>query len=123
LAAVDIGTIRPVRVVDADIGKAAEDLIVGQPVVIDPAADEDPRYPCTYEAATAEALIHGVCLKPAVAGGPVEVCLIGEFDGYVDLTGGDPLSVAAGVIDDTAPAAGLQIQLYASSSTRIRVRI
>lgn len=137
MAAVTEVNVRPAlwKPEDVQIGKAAADLDVGDPVVIDSDAVADPRYPCTYEAAASQSFVHGVVIKAGKAGGPVEVLLTGELDGYAGLTPGAPLSVVDGAIDDTAPAveytdSGTDTvtvnptpQLYAISATRIRVRI
>ena len=137
MAAVTKVNVRPAlwKPEDVQIGKAAADLNVGDPVVIDSDATVDPRYPCTFEAAASQNFIHGVVLKPGIAGQKVEVLLIGELDGYSGLTPGAPLSVVDGKIDDTAPSVEYtdsgddtvdvtpMIQLYAISATRIRVRI
>lgn len=123
MAAVTVVELHPVEVLQAKKGKAAADFVVGKPVVIDGAATVDPRYPCTYKAATAEEFIDGIVLKPAKAGQIVEVLTLGEIDGYSGLTGGARLTVVAGAIDTTAPAAHAYPQLRAINATRIEVRI
>lgn len=100
-------------------GQASVDLAVSDPVVIDAAANPDARYDTAYKKATAEAYVDGIALFPVKAGGMVEVMVSGEMDGFSGLTPGAPLSVAAGVIDTTAPGAGIAPQLRAISKTRI----
>lgn len=62
------------------------------------------RWDVSFAAATA-AVAHGVVLKKVTAGGTAEVAWRGEMDGFSGLTPGAPLSVATGVLDDTAPTA------------------
>jgi hypothetical protein len=123
MAAVTKVELHPAEVVRAKIGKAAATLVVGDPVVIDAAAAVDVRYPCTYKKAVAEEYIDGIVLKNAVAGGPVEVMIEGEMEGYSGLTPAAKFTVAAGAIDTTARAAGVYPQLRAVNATRIDVRI
>ncbi len=123
MAAVTKVQVLPVEVVRAKIGKAAAALVVGDPVVIDEAAAADFRYTCKYKKAVAEQYIDGVVLKVAVAGGPVEVMIEGEFEGYSGMTPGAKLTVAAGSVDSVAPGAGVYPQLRAVNATRLDVRI
>jgi len=104
-------------------GRATVDLEKGDPVVIDKAAADDPRWDTTFKKATAETFIHGVVIKKARANGTVEVLAHGEIDGFAGLPKGDPLSVVGGNIDTTAPAAGVHPQLVAINASRILVRI
>lgn len=107
------------------LGKASANIAKGRPVVLDSAAAADPRYPGgSYKAAVAETTVHGITLKAAVAGQEIEVLAgQGEFEGFSGLTPGAGLTVAAGVLDSTAPAAGVDAQFIALTATRIWVRI
>lgn len=123
MAAVTKGTLNIERRNMARKGKASGALLRGDPVVLDSAATFDPRFDCNFKKATAETTIHGIVLKDAPAGDLVEVLTEGEIGGYSGLTVGAPLSVVAGSIDGTAPAAGVYPQLIALTSTRIWVKI
>jgi hypothetical protein len=123
MAAVTKVDVHPIESNVAKIGRAAAALAVLDPVVIDPAAAVHPRYACTYKKAVAEGVIHGVVVKPAVAGGPVEVMTDGEFDGLSGLTPGRVLSVAAGSIDTVAHVDTGNTQLIALSASRIWVNL
>ena len=123
MAAVTKGTLVPARKNLAKKGKASGAILRGDPVVLDSAAAVDARYDCNVKKATAETTIHGIALKDAPAGGLCEFLTEGEMEGYSGLTVGAPLSVAAGAIDSTAPAAGVYPQLIALTATRIWVKI
>lgn len=121
MAAVTQVNVRPVQVIEAKIGKAAAAFTRGKPVVIDSAAAVDPRYPCTYKAATAEVSFDGIVLRDCLAGREVEVLTRGELEGFSGLTPGQTLTVLAGVIDNTAAGSGLE-RLKAISATRVWVK-
>lgn len=124
MAAVTKGTLRPLRAdpINNRIGKASAILAVGDPVVIDAAAAADPEFQCSYKKAASETFVHGWVLKPAVAGGKVEINTDGEITGYSGLTPGAALTVASGNIDTTAPAAGERGQFIAINATTIAFR-
>lgn len=124
MAAVTVGTLEVVWAPAEfnKLGKASAALNRGDPVIIDGAAAADPRYDSSYKKATAETFVHGIVLKNAISGGPVEVGTLCELEGYSGLTPGAAFTVAAGKIDDTAPAAGERGQFLAISATRIEFR-
>lgn len=100
-------------------GYATVDLAVGDLAVFTTGAPTN--YTCAFaKAAAADAC--GVVLKACKAGGNAEVAYRGEMDGYSGLTPNARLSIASGVIDNTAPDA-TQIgaaQIRAISTTAIR---
>lgn len=100
---------------------ASEDLDAGDLVVINTDAVPSSAFDCVVEVAAA-AIAHGIVLKDCAAGGQAEVCYRGEMDGYSGLTAGAALTVASGVIDNTAPAntqVGAAV-IRAVNATRIR---
>lgn len=106
-----------------DKGQAKSAIAAGDLVVI--TADVPSRaYETVYDKApiTGIAEAHGIALKPAVAGGLVEVGLLGEMDGFSGLTPGAPLypsTATPGGIDTTA-IAGAPVRARAVTSTLIR---
>lgn len=124
MAAVTKGTLRPLRSdpVHNRIGKASAILAVGDPVVIDAAAAVDPEFQCSYKKAASETFVDGIVLKPAVAGGKVEVGTFCEITGFSGLTIAAKLTVVSGNIDNTAPAAGERGQFQAINATTIEFR-
>lgn len=100
---------------------ASEALDAGDLVVINTDAVPSSAFDCVVEVAAA-AIAHGIVLKDCAAGGQAEVCYRGEMDGYSGLTAGAALTVASGVIDNTAPAntqVGAAV-IRAVNATRIR---
>ncbi len=124
MAAVTKGTLRPLRAdpINNRIGKASAALAVGDPVVIDSAAAADPEFQTSYKKAASETFVDGWVLKPAVAGGKVEITTLGEITGYSGLTPGARYTVATGAIDSTAPATGERGQFQAINATTIEFR-
>lgn len=120
---VDVTLISPVGYETVQHGYATEDLDAGDLAVFTTGAPSHSK--CAYaKASGADAA--GVVLKDCKAGGIAEVAYRGEIGGYSGLTPNDLLSVASGVIDDTAPvqsdtdpAQGYLIR--AVSATAIRV--
>ena len=100
-------------------GYATVDLAVGDLAVFTTGAPSTAT--CAFaKAAAADAC--GVVLKAVKAGGTAEVAYCGEMDGYSGLTPSAMLSIASGVIDNTAPA-NTQVgaaQIRAISATAIR---
>lgn len=99
-------------------GLATVDFAKGDPVVI-ANLPFDTRFDCAVSKAAAQTFIHGIVVAPAKAGQAVEFMATGEMGGYSGLTPGTPLSVAAGVLDSTAPAAGAPQQIWALSAAKI----
>lgn len=97
---------------------ASEPLEAGDVVVIT-SATAPGGYDCVVEEAAA-AVGHGIVLKDVGTRGTAEVCWRGEMDGFAGLTPGAPLTIASGVIDDTAPAEGVSTNIRAVTPTRIR---
>lgn len=102
----------------AATARAMVDLVAGDPVIIT-ADSVDTRFDFAVTKATAQADIPAVAIHSAVANTQVDVLFRGELDGFVGLTPGGYLTVVAGAIDDTAPAAGVTGQLLAMTPTRI----
>lgn len=123
MAAITVGTISlcsPVGYENVQFGYAGDDFDAGDLVIIS-GTPPDARWDCAFEAADA-AIAHGIVLKDVTEGGTAEVAFRGEIDGYSGLTPGAPLTVASGVIDNTAPAntqVGAAV-IRAVSATRIR---
>ena len=96
-------------------------LVPGDVVVITSATPSSSQFDCVVaKAAAAEA--HGISLKTTGIGGLAEICFRGEMDGYSGLTPGAGLTIASGVIDNTAPA-NTQVgaaAIRAVTPTRIR---
>jgi hypothetical protein len=110
----------PVGYENVQHGYAGDTFAAGDLVIIS-GTPPSTRWDCAFEDATA-AVAHGIVLKDVTEGGTAEVAFRGEMDGYSGLTPGAALSVATGVIDDTAPAAtqvGAAV-IRAVSATRIR---
>ncbi|MGB3330437.1 MAG: hypothetical protein WBA46_15860 [Thermomicrobiales bacterium] len=83
-------------------GYATVDLAVGDLAVFTTGAPSTAT--CAFAKASA-ADACGVVLKAVKAGGTAEVAYRGEIDGYSGLTPGARFTIAAGVIDNTAPDA------------------
>lgn len=99
--------------------RATENLVMGDPVVVSPTASTDTRFDFQVARATA-GYYDGVVLDRKVnANDPVDYCVRGEVEGFIGLAPGTFLSVAAGSLDDTAPAAGAPLQTRVLSPTRI----
>jgi len=98
---------------------AATAIDAGDPVIITATATPSTRWDMTVTKAVA-AVAHGVALKTVAAGGTAEVAWRGEMDGFSGLTPGAPLTVAAGEIDNVAPAVGVSTTIRAVTASRIR---
>ena len=110
----------PVGYENVQHGYAGDTFAAGDLVIIS-GTPPSTRWTCAFEDATA-AIAHGIVLKAVTEGGTAEVAFRGEMDGYSGLTPGAALTVASGVIDDTAPAntqVGAAV-VRAVSATRIR---
>ena len=97
---------------------ASEALEAGDVAVIT-SATAPGGYDCVVEAADA-AVGHGIVLKNVGAAGKAELAWRGEMDGFSGLTPGAALTIASGVIDDTAPGTGVSTTIRAVTPTRIR---
>lgn len=99
-------------------GLALVEIKAGDPVIVtdDPV---DTRYDFAVTKATDEAYVDGIALDHAPANLTVEFLRRGEAEGFANLTPGTSLTVVAGAIDDTAPAAGVTPYLRAVTPTRI----
>lgn len=117
---VDVTLISPVGYETVQHGYATVDLTKGDLAVFTTGAPSHSK--CAFAKASA-ADACGVVLKTVNAGGIAEVAYHGEIGGYSGLTPNALLTVASGVIDDTAPA-NTQVgsnSIRAISSTAIRV--
>jgi len=100
-------------------GRATVDLVMGDPVVVSATPSTDTRFDFQVEKATA-GYIDGIVLDRKVAANDaVDFLVSGEVEGFIGLTPGSFLSVAAGAIDDTAPGAGAPLQIRVLSPSRI----
>ena len=118
--AADIALVSPVGYENVQHGYAGDDFTAGDLVIIS-GTPPSTRWDTAFEAAAA-AVAHGIVLKDVEEGGTAEVAWRGEIDGYSGLTPGAGLTVASGVIDDTAVAntqVGAAV-IRAVSATRIR---
>ncbi len=104
-----------------DIGYATQSIKKGDPVIISGVAPNQ-KYPCSIANATGT-VANGICLKTVLAGGTCEYAKVGEMDGYIGLTTGAYLTIVAGKIDTTAPAAGIAQTIVAVTPTRIAFRL
>lgn len=106
-----------------DKGQAKTAIAAGDLVVI--TADAPARgYETVYDRAPITGITeaHGIALKPAVAGGTVEVGIKGEMDGFTGLVPGTPLypsTATVGGIDTTA-IAGAPVRARAVTPTLVR---
>lgn len=117
---VDPILVSPVGYESAQHGYAGDDFAAGDLVIIS-GTPPDARWDVNYEPASA-ATADGIVLKACGEGGTVEVAYAGEMDGFSGLTPGAPLTVASGVIDNTAPAGAASYTIRAVTPTRIRFR-
>ena len=118
--AANIALVSPVGYENVQHGYAGDDVTAGDLVILS-GTPPSTRWDCAYEAAAA-AIAHGIVLKDVEEGGTVEVAFRGEITGFSGLTPGAGLTVASGVIDDTAVAntqVGAAV-IRAVSATRIR---
>lgn len=121
--AASISLCSPVGYEAVQHGYAGDDFVPGDLVIIS-GTPPSTRWDCAFEHAAA-AIAHGIVLKTCSEGGTVEVAYVGEMDGFSGLTPGAPLSIASGVIDDTAPAntqVGASV-VRAVNATRIRFNL
>lgn len=107
----------------SDKGQAKTAIAIGDLLVITPDAPVR-GYETVYDKAPITGIteVHGIALKPAVAGGTVEVAIQGEMDGFTGLVPGTPLypsTATAGGIDTTA-IAGAPVRMRAVTTTLIR---
>lgn len=102
-----------------DKGYALDAIRAGDPIIIDPTAAPSRAYDCAVRKATGT-VAHGLALKPVSAGGTCEFAMQGEMDGFAGLTPGAALTVVAGALDNTAPAAGATAQIRVVNASRIR---
>lgn len=117
---VDVNLISPAGYETVQHGYATVDLAKGDLAVFTTGAPSHSKV-AFAKASAADAC--GVVLKTVKAGGIAEVAYRGEIGGYSGLTPNALLTVASGVIDDTAPA-NTQVgsnSIRAVSSTAIRV--
>jgi hypothetical protein len=99
--------------------RAMENLVMGDPVVVSPTASTDTRFDFQVVKATA-GYVDGIVLdRRADANDAVDFCVSGEIEGFVGLTPGSFLSVAAGALDNTAPVAPAPSQIRVLTPTRI----
>ena len=123
MAAITVGTpvlVSPVGYENVQHGYASAAFDAGDLVIIS-GTPPSARWDVSYAAASA-AVAHGIVLKDVEAGGTAEVAYRGEMEGYSGLTPGAGLTVASGVIDDTAVAntqVGAAV-IRAVTATRIR---
>lgn len=118
---VNVAFVSPPGMEGIDRGFATEDIVRGDPVVISGAAPSR-LFDCAVSKATgAEA--HGIAIKDKQTGGLCEFAFFGEIDGFAGLTPGAALTIAAGDVDDTAPAVGTSTQIRAVNASRIRVNL
>ena len=103
-----------------DRAYALDDLVAGDLIVISSTAPNSAVYESAVEKATGTEY-HGVSLVDCNAGGLAEYTTQNELDGYSGLTPGQPLSVAGGEFDTTAPTGAVTAR--AVTTTRIRVLI
>lgn len=101
-------------------GEATEAILAGQVVALD-GLPTSRRFEAAYSLAVDETTAIGVALKNAPQGEVVEVLIMGLMGGYADLTPGDRLTVDAGELDDTAPAAGVTSRFVAYNDTTVLV--
>ena len=121
--AANIALCSPVGYEAVQHGYAGDDFTAGDLVIIS-GTPPSTRWDCAFEAASA-AIAHGIVLKDVSEGGTAEVAYVGEMDGFSGLTPGAGLTVASGVIDDTAVAntqVGAAV-IRAVSATRIRFNL
>jgi hypothetical protein len=125
MAAVTIGTLRPVTVPGYEVndkGQAATAITKGQLLVIT-AATPGSGYDKVYDKAPTTATDPaGIALMDAAAGGLVSVGIHGEMDGFTGLTPNAmlyPSATVAGGIDTAKPAGAIE-RIRAVSPTRIR---
>lgn len=122
ITVVDPVLISPAGMEKVEFGYATVAMSKGDLVLFTTGAPSTHKY--AFALADA-AVAQGVVLKDVGAGGTVEACYVGEIDGYSGLTPGARLTVATGVIDNTAPAA-TQVgssSITAISATTIRVNL
>lgn len=105
-----------------DRGYANEDFEAGDLILISSTAPPSTEYDFSVDLATGTAF-HGVVLKDCLEGGLVEFVKIGELSGYTGLTPGMPLTVVGGVLDTTAPGAGVVAQVRARNAHSIYVNV
>lgn len=99
--------------------RAMENLVMGDPVVVSPTSSTDTRFDFQVVKATA-GYVDGIVLdRRADANDAVDFVVSGEVEGYIGLTPGSFLSVAAGALDSTAPAAGVPLQIRVLTPSRI----
>lgn len=99
-------------------GEATEDISAGEAVALD-GAPSSARFETAYGLAATETTAIGIALKDATAGNVVEVLVSGLVGGYSGLDAGDPLSVVAGVLNDTAPAGASLRTIVAYNATTV----
>lgn len=122
---VDPTLISPVGYETVQHGHATVDLAKGD-LAIFAATTSIPKNQKVAFAKAGAADAVGVVLKTVKAGGTAEVCQRGEIGGYSSLTPNALLSVASGVINDTAPVQSdtdpaLGYSIRAVNETTIRV--
>lgn len=119
---VDPTLISPVGYETVQHGYATVDLAKGDLAVFTTGAPSHSK--CAFAKAASDGTdACGVVLKNVKAGGIAEVAYRGEIGGYSGLTPNAPLTIAAGVIDSTAPVAATvaTYMIRAVNATTIRV--
>lgn len=116
---VDCILVSPPGEFGGDKGYCTAAVEAGQPVII--AGTTPPNRLWSHSVSPASGTTaNGIALKDCGAGGTVEYAFYGEMDGYSGLTPGAPLTIVGGLVDTTAPAAGVRRDIVAVTPTSIR---
>jgi hypothetical protein len=101
-------------------GEAAVDITAGQAVALS-GTPSSSRFESRVGLAASETTALGIALKTVKAGGVCEFVIDGEMGGFSGLTAGAVLSVAAGVLNDTAPAGASLRTIVAYNATTVMI--
>lgn len=116
---VDCVLVSPPGEYGSDKGFCKTAVEAGQPIIILNEAPPNALWEQVVGPATGTTA-NGIALKDCNAGGTVEYAWWGEIDGYTGLTRGAGLTIVDGLVDTTAPGAGVTRQIVAVNTSRIR---
>lgn len=97
-----------------DGGYSVDDIVAGDPILIDSVPSASRAYDQRVKLATGTEC-NGFALKDAKAGGYCEYARVGEIDGFIDLTPANSMTIVDGKLDDTQDVGRPQIRVINSS--------